>query len=388
MNKTLFLSENYAPTHGGSCTMFASRFQRYPHDKIVVLTKTVEGCESFDSRQSYKIVRIPINPAGPRGFEWLGKVADFVKAAFRVALKEKVEVIQCARPIPEGLAGYILSRLLRKRLIVNFHGEDIGVLRNYKLERFCLRRMIAAADLNLANSQFTSRMISSLAKSNSKIDIVYPGFDVASLLNIDSDRASRLKQDLSGSPILLTVGRLQKRKGQDSVIRALPDLVRIFPSIKYVIIGSSHGGTTGFGAELQALARQLNVESHVVIAGDVTEQLLRLHLSACDLFIMPNRQMNGGDVEGFGIVFLEAGFLRKPVIGGKSGGVQEAIQHGKTGLLVDGSSVQAITEGVLAILTNPSLSKQFGEGGRQFAMEMTADAVFSRLQSVFATHGL
>ncbi|MCP4370741.1 MAG: glycosyltransferase family 4 protein, partial [Deltaproteobacteria bacterium] len=96
----------------------------------------------------------------------------------------------------------------------------------------------------------------------------------------------------------------------------------------------------------------------------------------------------GGDVEGFGIVFLEAGFLGKPVIGGNSGGVPDAVQHGKTGLLVDGHSVEEIARGIITILSDKQLAQKMGEQGREFSLSMTHEKIFERYQALMTELGL
>ncbi|MCP4372485.1 MAG: glycosyltransferase family 4 protein, partial [Deltaproteobacteria bacterium] len=336
LKKTLFLTEYYPPLIGGSCTMFANRFGSYPPDRIVVVTKVVDNAHDFDKNIHYPIHRIPLEEKGPQGFEWLGLVWGLIKAGIPLAIQRKIEVVQCARPLPEGIAGYVIAKLLLKKLVINFHGEDIAVFQNYKVERFLMKRIIRSAQLNLANSSFTESLIKALGGSKIRTAVIHPGFNPKPLQVSDAKKGLLLRERLNGEPIILTVGRLQRRKGQDNIIRALPEITKHFPEVKYVIVGSTYASTPGLTDELNKMATQLGVSQHVVLVGEVENEELPYYYKACDLFIMPNRDEPGGDVEGFGIVFLEAGFLGKPVIGGNSGGVPDAVQHGKTGLLVDG----------------------------------------------------
>lgn len=133
---------------------------------------------------------------------------------------------------------------------------------------------------------------------------------------------------------------------------------------------------------VENLATELQVDQHIVWAEKVSNKELPQYYAACDLFAMPNRVGPAGDVEGFGIVFLEAGFFEKPVIGGNSGGVPDAVQHEYTGLLVDGIKVSSIAQGILKILSDKHLSQTMGEHGRQFALSITHERVFEAYQTL------
>jgi phosphatidylinositol alpha-1,6-mannosyltransferase len=172
------------------------------------------------------------------------------------------------------------------------------------------------------------------------------------------------------------------------VIQALPEVLKHFPDVKYVMVGPLKGWPPGYAETLLHLAEQVGVSPHVMLVGEVDITELPLYYIACDVFVMPNRLVPPGDVEGFGIVFLEANFLGKPVIGGNSGGVSDAIQHGKTGLLVNGDSVSDIAQGILTVLSNPKLAQTMGEQGKTFALSMTYEQVFQRYQEVMIQHGL
>jgi len=363
--------------------MFAGRFSLYPPDKIVVLTQSMEGSDAFDQRQKYKIVRVPINYCKIKGFEWLGGVWDIFKVGVWLCLRENIKIIQCARPIPEGLAGYLISRILFRKLIVNFHGEDISVLQNYRVERLLLKRIISSASLNLANSQFTANLVRNLGGRKASIFISRPGFTPEMTSSCSEELLREIRNKISGTPVLLTIGRFQRRKGQDQVIRALPKLMRFYPDIKYVMVGATHGGTEGFVEYLHDLASELNIEKNIFIAGEVSSKQISAYLELCDIFVMPNRVDGPGDVEGFGIVFLEASAKGKPVIGGKSGGVPDAIKDGETGFLVDGQSVDEIVKAIDHILSNKKLASELGCNGIEFAKRMTDKQVFMQLENKF-----
>ena len=120
---------------------------------------------------------------------------------------------------------------------MNFHGEDISVLQQYRVERFLMKRVIRAATLNIANSTYTQSLVRNLGGAKAEVSTVFPGFDPNKFDSVDSKAIpDKVSRRLTGSPVLLTVGRLQDRKGQDQVIRALRQVVKKFPDILYVVI--------------------------------------------------------------------------------------------------------------------------------------------------------
>jgi phosphatidylinositol alpha-1,6-mannosyltransferase len=172
----------------------------------------------------------------------------------------------------------------------------------------------------------------------------------------------RLKSELSlgTGPILLTVARLVRRKGIDQVLRCIPDLVRKHPGLQYVVAGEGPEKV-----DLLQLSSDLLIEEHVRFLGLTEESTKWALYSMCDLFIMPNRLLNGEDWEGFGIVFMEAALCGKPAIGGRNGGVPEAIEDCVTGLLVDSEKVDSIRDTVLLLLDNAESRGRMGLRARE-----------------------
>jgi phosphatidylinositol alpha-1,6-mannosyltransferase len=189
--------------------------------------------------------------------------------------------------------------------------------------------------------------------------------------------AVRQRHNLGRSPVLLTVGRLQRRKGQDMAIQALPRIMKKFPDVKYMIVGSGEEY-----ASLQRLAQDVGVRDRVIFVGRIADGEQAAYYAACDVFLMPNRQI-GEDIEGFGIVFLEAGAAGKPVIGGTSGGTGEAILDEVTGLRVNGENIQEIATAVVELLANPAKARAMGEcGRRRVETEFSWESVVERTREV------
>jgi len=159
------------------------------------------------------------------------------------------------------------------------------------------------------------------------------------------------------------VGRLVERKGHDRVIRALPRMLEEFPDLQYLIVGRGPHRSI-----LEQLANEMCVTPHVHFLDDVSDDEMPDYVSALDVMVMPSRQV-GHDVEGFGLVFLEAGACEVPVVGGRSGGIPSAIRDRHTGLLCDPESTGDIARSILELLANREMSKAMGKAARQWVID-------------------
>jgi len=191
---------------------------------------------------------------------------------------------------------------------------------------------------------------------------------------------------LNGARLILTVGRLVERKGHDVVIRALPGIRRAVGPVRYLIAGAGPEE-----ARLRTLAREVGCADDVVFAGHVDDRDLPLFYAACDVFVMPSRALEQRDgIEGFGIVFLEAGACGKPVVGGRSGGIADAVLDGITGVLVDPRSVDEVTGALTRLLQDRGEAARMGGEGRrraealQTAWHRTLEATWTEIAAVAA----
>jgi phosphatidylinositol alpha-1,6-mannosyltransferase len=214
-------------------------------------------------------------------------------------------------------------------------------------------------DVCVANSRNTGALFRSFAREDSPTVCFHPCVDSRFFTPTDDRDRIREQVGLSGDPILLTVGRLEERKGQDLVIRALPALTRRLPDVSYVMLGD--GETKD---ELLSLAESLSVSDRIKLIPECdAEVLVDLYRSA-DLFVMPNKRLRA-DLEGFGIVYLEAAACGVPSIGGRSGGVPEAVEHGRSGYLCSPGSLEDFTAKALELLTDRQKAQAMGAYGRE-----------------------
>jgi phosphatidylinositol alpha-1,6-mannosyltransferase len=219
------------------------------------------------------------------------------------------------------------------------------------------------ADVVIANSEFTRDELVRMGVQPAKISLVYPGVDLSRFrpgLPYDDLKASIGLE--AGQKLIVTVGRLSRRKGFDQVIRSLPLLVERGLDVAYVVIGIGQDADY-----LRSLASEVGVSSRVHLLGHVTPEDLPRWYNAADVVALPNREIDG-DTEGFGMVFLEAAACAKPTVAGLAGGTGAAVIDGVTGLRADGASMQAVAGALDRLLRDPSLARTMGESGHRRAM--------------------
>jgi phosphatidylinositol alpha-1,6-mannosyltransferase len=228
-----------------------------------------------------------------------------------------------------------------------------------------MRFVLKHADAVLANSDFTrDTLCSLLGVDAARIALIYPTVDenrfhpglgsgdVRATIGLGSEQR-----------LILSVGRLNRRKGFDSVIRALPTLLSQGVDAHYAVIG------IGPDSEyLRTLARELGLAGRVHLLGPISYEDLPRWYSACDVFAMPNRDI-GGDTEGFGLVYLEAAACGKAALAGTAGGTGSAVLDGVTGLRVDGEQLGAIAQALARLLSDPQEAEKMGRRGRERVLE-------------------
>ena len=383
MIPTLVLSEHFLPERGGTITWILETYSRYEDGEVVVVTGERGDTHALDRTLPFKVERIPMSmrewdPSVPAS---LWRYAHMVWHVLRGSRRHRIRQIHCIKVLPEGLIAWCVMILTGIPYVVYAHGEELLIGLSSRKLRWMLPRLYNAAAAIIANSRQTKAMLEEIGVASEKICIIHPGVEVAAFqFSGDAAQAIRKRHNLGVSPVLLTLGRLQRRKGQDMVIRALPLIREKFPTVKYLVVGTGEE----YGA-LQNLAKESGVGDDVIFVGEVSDDERAAYYAACDLFIMPNRKI-GPDVEGFGIVFLEAGAAGKPVVGGRSGGTGEAIQEGVTGIRVDGENVEAIAAAVIDILADSEKARTMGTRGRHWVEKgFTWESIVERTRQVAET---
>lgn len=380
--QSLLVSQIYPPTVGGSATLLASLYSRFGAGSVEVLTQTTANSVVADARSSHAVVRRPWNfRSWAKPFELFELSLRMARTTLLRALRTGAREVHCGRSLPEGLGGLLAKWLLGRRYVTWVHGEEVATWGRYRLERLALKWILGGADCVIANSENSRRIAIAHGAKSERTKVVYPGVDLQRFANSESDgRLIVERHGLSGKRVIVTVGRLQRRKGQDMVIRALPIIRTEIPDIVYLVVGGVVGGLEGDAAELPKLARELGVEESVIFAGEVSNDDLPGYYAAADALVMPNREIDG-DIEGFGMCFIEAAACGRPSIAGNSGGAVEAVLDEQTGLIVDGTRPDAIAAAVIRLLKDDDLRGRLATNAQQRARSFDWSAVFERLNS-------
>jgi phosphatidylinositol alpha-1,6-mannosyltransferase len=293
------------------------------------------------------------------------QLAGLGAAMTEIALRERPRVVQFAMA-SEAYLGPWIERALGLPYVVYAHGNEILDAIQSTWDR--PRRALQAAARVFANSRFTAGLVEEAGVRPDRIDIIHPGCDTDLFRPVatDPDLKRRLLGDRAPGRVILSVGGLVPRKGHDTVLRCMPELLRRFPDVTYLIVSSDRRNYEN----LDSLARELGVRDQLRVCFDLPTSELPSVYAISDVFAMPSRgRLELCDVEGFGIVFLEANACGKPVVGGRSGGIADAIADGVSGLLVDPNDPSDTARAISQLLDNPEAATRMGRQGRSRVIE-------------------
>jgi phosphatidylinositol alpha-1,6-mannosyltransferase len=253
------------------------------------------------------------------------------------------------------------------------HGEDVNAASTSRELRWLASRVLRGADFVIPNSRNTERILKEeWFVPDARIRLLHPGVDTQFFVPAARSREIRTRLGWGDRPVVLTVGRLQKRKGHDQMILALSAIRRIIPDILYAIVGA--GQERVF---LEHLIARENLKAHVQLLGEPDDDRLRNCYQQCDLFVLPNRQV-GRDIEGFGMVLLEAQACGKPVVAGASGGTAETMRIPETGRVVCCDGPEELASLVALLLGDRDLLARMGQAARRWVVERFDWAVLSQ----------
>ena len=291
-------------------------------------------------------------------------------------------MIHAARPLSEGL----VARMVRFRTGIPYccytHGEDINIATTSRELKWLTRRVLRGANAIIANSSFTRELLlKDWQVPPKKVQLLHPGVDCDYFHPVAPNAEVRKRFGWEGRQVILTVGRLQRRKGQDVMIEVVAKLRERFPNLLYAIVGAGEERT-----RLQEIVTRLNVASCVQFLSEVKDSELLHCYQQCDLFALPNRTV-GKDVEGFGMVLLEAQACGRPVLAGASGGTGETLQPGETGVLVPCDRPDEPVAALAELLADSDRLNRMGRVGRAWvegkfnwpALAIEAQRMFAEL---------
>ena len=369
--RTLVVSNDFPPRPGGIQQFVHALASRLPPDEVVVYAPKWKRDALFDAQQAFPVVRHPTSLMLP--------VPDVLRRARAIARSEGCDSVWFGAAAPLGLLAGPLRDDVR-RFVASTHGHEVGWAR-IPVARRLLRRIGTKVDVVTYLGDYTrSRLAPALGRkatlerlpSGVDTDVFHPGAGREDV---------RRQLALADRPVVVCVSRLVPRKGQDVLIRALPSIRERVPGAALLVVG---GGPDM--PRLQRLAVEVGVADHVRFTGSVPWSELPAHYAAGDVFAMPCRTRLGGiDVEGLGIVYLEAAATGLPVVAGNSGGAPDAVRDGETGVVVDGRDVTRVGDEVAALLADPTRAAAMGAKGRAWVEdEWRWDLLAGRLRGMLS----
>ncbi|HSP39417.1 MAG TPA: glycosyltransferase family 4 protein [Frankiaceae bacterium] len=370
--KVLVVTNDFPPRPGGIQAFVHSLASRLDPDDVVVYASNWSGAADFDAAQAFPVVRHPTSLMLP--------TPAVQRRAAALAREHDCDSVWFGAAAPLAL---LAAPLLRadgpiRRAVGSTHGHEVGWAM-LPVARQLLHRIGSTTDVVTYLGDYTRRRLAPALGPSATLAQLPSGVDSALFHPGCGGDDIRKRHGLQDRPVVVCVSRLVPRKGQDVLIRAMPALRRRFPDLALLLVG---GGP--YRDALARLAREHGVERDVVLTGSVPWEELPAHYDAGNVFSMPCRTRRRGlEVEGLGIVFLEANATGLPVVAGNSGGSPDAVREGETGLVVDGTDVGAVTNALVPLLEDEELRRRMGAAGRAWVEQRWRwDVLAGRLRGI------
>src|SRR4051794_23906005 len=351
--KVLLVTNDFPPRPGGIQSFLHGLVSRLDPAEVVVYTSRWREWQEWDAAQPFEVVREDTSVLLP--------TPAVRRRAVSLLSEHGCDSVWLGAAAPLGLLAPALRRAGAKRIIATTHGHEVGWAA-VPGGRQLLRRIAGDVDVMTYLGEYTrSRLAAAVGGYADRLQRLTPGVD-ASVFRPGLGGEVRSSLGLSDRPVVVCVSRLMPRKGQDVLIRALPAVQKAVPDAALLLVG---GGPSR--SRLESLASSCGVASSVFFTGSAEWATLPAYYGAGDVFAMPCRTRLGGlDVEGLGIVFLEAAACGLPVVAGSSGGAPDAVFEGETGYVVDGESFDSVAERLIVLLSSPDEARAMGRRGRDW----------------------
>lgn len=355
------MTNDFPPRPGGIQNYLNSLATRLPADDLVVYAPSWEAGSGshgeFDAAAPFEVVRHPTSLMLP--------TPEVLRRAKQIMRARDCEAVWFGAAAPLALLGHPLRASGARRVVASTHGHEVG-WSMLPVARQALRRIGDTTDVLTYVSKYTRTRFAAAFGPMAGLEMLPSGVDTELFRPCTGAREEiRARHGLGDRPTVVCVSRLVPRKGQDMLIRTLPELRKRIPDVALLLVG---GGP--YRKHLTDMVAALGVRDSVVITGSVPWAELPAHYNAGDVFAMPARTRGRGlDVEALGIVYLEASATGLPVVAGNSGGAPETVLDGVTGHVVDGRNVAHLRDTLAALLADPVRAKQMGQAGRAWVAE-------------------
>ena len=358
---TLFITNDFGPRAGGIETFVHGLIERLPKGSVIVYTSAQANAQTFDAEW---LLKYGVEVIRDRS-KILLPTPRVIKACQKLISNRKLSKVAFGAAAPLAMMARAMRSAGAQKVVALTHGHEVWWAKVPPFS-FAIRYMSKNIDVITYLGDYTRGEISkALSEADaSKLVQIAPGIDVDHFIPTDSSNL-RAELGLTDKSVIISVGRLVHRKGQDKLISALPEIKTSVPNVHLVLVG------VGPHQEyLEKLALKLNVSDCVTFIGRINYAELPKYICLGDIFAMPSRsRFFGLEVEGLGIVYLEASACGLPVVGGKSGGAPDAVLVGETGMVVDGTNSSEIADACIELLNNPELCALMGANGRAWIIE-------------------
>jgi phosphatidylinositol alpha-1,6-mannosyltransferase len=366
--RTLVVTNDFPPRQGGIQTFVAALLARRPPESLVVLASRSPGWEEYDAALPYPVVRRPTGMLLPT------RAAS--RAAVGLAERYACDTAFFGAAAPLGLLAPALRAAGVRHVVGATHGHETGWVA-LPGSRQVMQRIATGLDTVTYISDYTRDRLAPALGGRTRLAQLSPGVDVARFTPDADGAAVRKRHRLGAAPVVVCVSRLVPRKGQDVLVAGWPRVLARHPDARLLLVG---GGPSE--AALRRAVASRDLADSVVFTGPVDPPDLPAHYAAGDVFAMPCRTRRGGlDVEGLGMVFLEAAACSRPVVAGTSGGAPETVREGVTGHVVEPRSPQAVADTIADLLSDPDRSRAMGAAGRAWVEERWS---WTRIATTFA----
>ena len=369
-NPVLFVTNDFGPRAGGIETFIIGLIQRRPFGQTIVYTSSQPESEQYDAdwmkNYGVRVIRDRSKILLPTP-----RVAFQLR---RIIKSEGITTAAFGAAAPLGLLSASMKRAGVLRTVALTHGHEVWWAKVFPFN-ILLRRIGATVDVLTYLGEFTRNAIASAltAKAKSAMVKIAPGIDVD---HFSPSEASALRQSLglADKKVIVSVGRLVHRKGQDHLIESMPEILEVVPNAHLLLVGQGP-----YRDYLQQLVTKNALEDSVTFIGRIQYADLPQYICVGDIFAMPSRsRLMGLEVEGLGIVYLEASACGLPVLAGNSGGAPDAVLHNETGLVVDGTDNKQIAAAAIELLTKEDSARKMGVVGRQWIIDKWRWEIWSK----------
>jgi phosphatidylinositol alpha-1,6-mannosyltransferase len=372
--RTLLVTNDFPPRAGGIQNYLHDLVDRLPADEIAVYAPAWPGAAELDATLPYPVHRHTTSLMLP--------VPDVARRATELARAHRATTVWFGAAAPLAVLGPVLRRRAGvRRVVASTHGHEVG-WSMLPAARQVLRRIGRDADALTVVSRYTRRRVAAAFGPDAALELLPPGVD-ADRFRPDPDARALLRRryGLGDAPVVACVSRLVARKGQDQLVRVLAQVRTQVPGTRLLLVG---GGPDA--DRLRRLAAAHGVGDDVVFTGAVPAAELPAHQAVGDVFALPCRTRGGGlDVEGLGIVLLEASASGVPVVAGDSGGAPETVREGETGHVVGGRDADALAAALVGLLADPDRARRAGAAGRAWMLrDWALPALVERLRGLLA----